>query len=93
MKVKKIKAKLDNPLSELISDEIYELLSIHKLINNKAARDYQLRMKIKYLRSNNLSISDAIDALRKDYPYLQSDTIRKIVYRIYVPTTKEKYKI
>ena len=72
----------NNPLADLISDEIYELLSSRGLINEKSVRDYQIRKKFKNLRDKKLSASDAIDALREEYPYLQFDTIRKIVYQI-----------
>jgi MOSC domain-containing protein YiiM len=52
------------------------------LIDEKAVRDYQIRKKFKQLRSGKLSAGDAIDAIRAEYPYLQFDTIRKIVYQI-----------
>ena len=77
-----IKAKIDNPLSELISDEIFELLEAHGLIDEKAVRDYQIRRKFNSLRAGKISAGDAIDAIREEYPYLQFDTIRKIVYQI-----------
>ncbi|HQF43698.1 MAG TPA: hypothetical protein PK073_12380 [Ignavibacteriaceae bacterium] len=80
--MREIKAKIENPLSELISDDIYDLLDSHGLIDEKAVRDYQIRKKFKYLRSSKLSAGDAIDAIRAEYPYLQFDTIRKIVYQI-----------
>jgi hypothetical protein len=80
--MKKIKGKIDNPLSDLISDEIYELLYSHGLIDEKAVRDYQIRKTFKNLRANKVSAGDAIDAIREEYPYLQFDTIRKIVYQI-----------
>jgi uncharacterized protein (DUF433 family) len=32
------------------------------------------------LRASRISAGDAIDELRKDYPYLQFETIRQIVY-------------
>ena len=44
--MKEIRAKIDNPLSELISDDIFELLSSHGLIDEKSVRDYQIRKKI-----------------------------------------------
>jgi hypothetical protein len=75
-------AKIDNPLSDLISDEIYDLLDSHGLIDEKAVRDYQIRKRFKMLRSTKVSAGDAIDTIREDYPYLQFDTIRKIVYQI-----------
>jgi hypothetical protein len=80
--MKNIKAKIDNPLSDLISDEIYELLNSQGLIDEKSVRDYQIRKKFKNLRASKVSAGDAIDAIREEYPYLQFDTIRKIVYQI-----------
>ncbi len=70
-----------NPLSELITDDIYSLLTSRGLIDEKSVRDYIIRKKFKNLRSNKVSASDAIESLRNDYPYLQFDTIRKIVYQ------------
>jgi hypothetical protein len=75
-------AKIDNPLSDLISNEIYDLLDSHGLIDEKAVRDYQIRKRFKLLRATKVSAGDAIDTIREDYPYLQFDTIRKIVYQI-----------
>lgn len=71
-----------NPLADLISDEIYELLDSRGLIDEKSVRDYQIRKKFKTLRESKISASEAIDSLREDYPYLQFDTIRKIVYQL-----------
>ena len=71
-----------NPLSDLISDDIYDLLESRGLIDSKSLRDYVIRRKYKQLRSDKLSANDAIDNLREEYPYLQFDTIRKIVYQI-----------
>jgi hypothetical protein len=70
----------DNPISELISDEIYGLLKSKNLINEKTLRDYQIKKRFKELRENNFSASEAIEAIRSDYPYLQFDSIRKIIY-------------
>ncbi|MCH7774864.1 MAG: hypothetical protein IH784_10745 [Bacteroidetes bacterium] len=80
--MKELIAKIDNPLSDLISDEIYDLLDAHGLIDEKAVRDYQIRKRFKLLRATKVSAGDAIDSIREDYPYLQFDTIRKIVYQI-----------
>ena len=80
--MKEVIAKIENPLSDLISDDIYELLDSHGLIDEKAVRDYQIRKKFKHLRASKISAGDAIDTIREDYPYLQFDTIRKIVYQI-----------
>ena len=72
-----------NPLSDLISDEIYDLLNSKGLISEKSVRDYIIRNKFKQLRSEKVSATRAIDILRDEYPYLQFDTMRKIVYRIH----------
>ncbi len=69
-----------NPLSDLISNEVYELLRSRGLINETSVRDREIRKKFKLLRANKMSAGDAIDVLRDGYPYLQFDTIRKIVY-------------
>ncbi len=71
-----------NPIPELISDEIYFKLKEQNLIDEKAVRDYIIRKKFKELRANKVSAGDAIDTIREEYPYLQFDTIRKIVYQI-----------
>ncbi|MFA3783963.1 hypothetical protein ABRY23_12960 [Melioribacteraceae bacterium 4301-Me] len=80
--MKKINNQLsNNPLSDLISDDIYEILQSRKLIDEKSVRDYLIRKKYRSLRSQKISASDALDSLRDEYPYLQFDTLRKIVYQ------------
>ncbi len=69
-----------NPISELISDEIFSLLKNKNLINEKNLRDYQIKKKFKHLRSKSYSSTEAIESIRQDYPYLQFDSIRKIIY-------------
>lgn len=69
-----------NPLADLISNEVYEALMSRGLINETSVRDREIRKRFKMMRANKMSAGDAIDALREEYPYLQFDTIRKIVY-------------
>lgn len=71
---------LNNPLSELISDEIYNILDSRGLINKKSVRDYMIRKRFESLRKAHLSAGDAIERIQQDYPYLQFDSIRKIIY-------------
>lgn len=71
---------ISNPLADLISDEIWELLNSRSLINDRSVRDYIIRRRFKNLRSQKIRTGDAIDTLRAEYPYLQFDTIRKIVH-------------
>ena len=77
-----VKATMENPLADLISDDIYQLLNEHGLIDEKSVRDYKIRKKFRTLRTSKISAGDAIDAIREEYPYLQFDTIRKIVYQL-----------
>ena len=72
----------DNPLEGLISNDIYDVLDDHNLLSEKGVRDYQIRKAFKTMRSQNVPAYDAIEMLREEYPYLQFDTIRKIVYKL-----------
>jgi hypothetical protein len=71
-----------NPLAGLIADEVYEVLDDHDLLNEKRVRNYQMRKRFRQMRENDTPAYDAIETLREDYPYLQFDTIRKIVYKL-----------
>ena len=73
---------LANPLSGLISDDIFKVLEEHDLLSDKGIRDYQIRTKFRALRNHDVAAYDAIELLREEYPYLQFDTIRKIVYKM-----------
>ncbi len=69
-----------NPLSELISDDVFHMLAEHNLLNEKSIRDFHIRKRFREMRAQEMTANDAIEELRVDYPYLQFDTIRKIVY-------------
>ena len=69
-----------NPLGGLVSPEVYEMLATHNLLNEKGVRDYQIRQQFQALRRVNVPAYEAIEELREQHPYLQFDTIRKIVY-------------
>lgn len=71
-----------NPLSDLINDQIYNTLNSRGLINEKSVRDYLIKQLFKELRNNRVSATNAIETIREKHPYLQYDTIRKIVYQI-----------
>src|SRR5665811_12868 len=64
--MKEIKNKIGNPLSELISDDIYELLSSHGLIDEKSVRDFQIRKKYIIL----ISILILLIVIRIILPYV-----------------------
>lgn len=69
-----------NPLNDLISDETYELLNNFGLFNETSIRDRVIRKKFKDLRERKMKVGDAIDRLQLEYPYLQFETIKKIVH-------------
>ena len=68
-----------NPLADLIDDETFAALQQLRLIDQKSLRDFEIRKTYREMRER-MSASDAIDKLQKMHPYLQFDTIRKIVY-------------
>jgi len=72
----------ENPLDGLISEDIFNVLDDHNLLSEKGVRDYQIRKAFRVMRSQNVPAYDAIEMLRDEYPYLQFDTIRKIVYKL-----------
>lgn len=69
-----------NPINDLISNEIYDLLKSKGFLNETSLRDRLIRKRFKDLRTRKHRVSDAIDIIREDYPYLQFETIRKIVH-------------
>lgn len=71
-----------NPIADLISDPVYEMLEANHLLSEKGIRDYQIRLRFRALRNEDVAATDAIERLRDEYPYLQFDTLRKIVYRL-----------
>ncbi len=71
--------KWTNPLAELIDDETYALLERHGVLYEKAIRDHQIRAAYRKIKPG-MSSSSAIEKIRESYPYLQFDTIRKIIY-------------
>ena len=72
---------LRNPLAGLVPDDLYDLLDRHHLLSEKGVRDFEIRARFRTLREAHISAGDAIDQIRDEHPYLQFDTIRKIVYR------------
>ncbi len=70
-----------NPLSDLINDQLFNELIKRGVVNEKYVRDYYLRSKFRQMRELRVAANDAIEKLKEEYPYLQFDTIRKIVYQ------------
>ena len=69
-----------NPLSGLVDTDVYAVLNQHNLLNEKGVRDFRIRQQFKTMRAQDVPAYEAIEELREQHPYLQFDTIRKIVY-------------
>jgi len=68
----------NNPLSDLISDDVFELLHSYDIITDKLIRDYQIRKKFRTLIALNMNPTEASKALVEDYSSLKACTIKKI---------------
>jgi hypothetical protein len=77
-----------NILRDVMTDEQFAYLRRLGLLNEKALRDFHIRKTFKEFRTQHISAHHAIEKLQTMYPYLQFDTLRKIVYQI---NDKEKH--
>lgn len=71
---------VQNPLKTHISDSVFEFLVKNNLLNEKGVRDFKIRNKFSSLKQKH-STQNSIEILQTDYPYLQYETIRKIIYQ------------
>lgn len=69
-----------NPIRNIVSDELFQSLLAHNLLNLRVLRDIEIQHRYAELRKEGLSAVDAIDKIQSEYGYLQPDTVRKIVY-------------
>lgn len=70
-----------NPLGELIDDDTYAILQQYRLLDRKSLRDYQIRKSYREMREQ-MPAGQALEQLHSLHPYLEFDTIRKIVYQM-----------
>lgn len=76
---------MSNPIRQILPDDLFRTLLELGLINTKTLRDFEIKRKYKSLRRQGMKSTEAIDALLSLYPYLQFDTVRKIIYSIRLP--------
>lgn len=69
----------ENPISELIDDELYKQLKRMGFLNERAIRDYYIRKKFNRLRGQQKP-GRIIEKLREEFPYLSIESVRKIAY-------------
>jgi len=71
---------VNNPLKPQLSDEIFHFLLKNNLLREKGLRDYVIRQRYHKLKGHYPTYV-IIEMLQDEYPYLQYDTIRKIIYQ------------
>lgn len=69
-----------NPIRNILSDELFQNLLAHNLLNLRVLRDIEIQHRYAELREEGLTAVQAIDKIQSEYGYLQPDTVRKIVY-------------
>ncbi|MCB0279271.1 MAG: hypothetical protein KDD94_07205 [Calditrichaeota bacterium] len=72
---------MSNPFPNLLTDSVFKTLFDLDLLNEKKLRDYEMRSKYEMYKSS-MNATDAIEKVREEYPYLQTDTVRKIIYSV-----------
>ncbi|MFN0201814.1 MAG: hypothetical protein ACKVTZ_09850 [Bacteroidia bacterium] len=80
-----------NPILNLIPNELYETLMRLNLLNKKMLRDIEMKRRYTELRQAGYTSNDAIEMMLNDYPYLQFDTVRKIIYSVHLPDEVMQY--
>jgi len=78
-----------NPIRQIVSDELYDTLRELNLLNQKVIRDFQIKRRYLELRDAGMRAADSIDLILEEYPYLQFDTVRKIIYSVKLPEELE----
>jgi hypothetical protein len=76
---------MSNPLRNFLTDDLYRTLERYNLLNHKAIRDFQIKRRYKELRESGFRAAAAIEVILEEYPYLQFDTVRKIIYSVKLP--------
>ncbi|MCB0839238.1 MAG: hypothetical protein KDD63_23820 [Bacteroidetes bacterium] len=76
---------MTNPIFQILSDELYGKLVELNLLNKKVIRDFQIKRRYLELRNDGMKSADAIESILDEYPYLQFDTVRKIIYSVKLP--------
>ncbi len=77
---------MKNPIQNILPDEMYSRLLNMGLLNKKAIRDIEIKKQFVCLRRLGMNSVEAIEIILSEYPYLQFDTIRKIIYSVKIGT-------
>lgn len=80
---------MSNPICQIVSDDLFHTLQKLNLLNHKVIRDFQIKRAYQDYRDQGHRSADAIDMILNEYPYLQFDTVRKIIYSVTLPEELE----
>ena len=81
---------MSNPIRQILPDDLFSMLLELNLINKKVLRDFEIKREYKRLRKDGIKSAEAIEDILGQYPYLQFDTVRKIIYSIKLPEEMSK---
>ncbi|MFK7922799.1 MAG: hypothetical protein AB8H47_12620 [Bacteroidia bacterium] len=76
---------MSNPIRQIVTDDLYSKLVSLNLLNQKVIRDFLIKRQYLDLRRSGYRSAEAIEMVLDDYPYLQFDTVRKIIYSVKLP--------
>lgn len=71
---------MQNPLKRYLNDETYQFLLQNNLLREKGIRDFTIRKRFNTLKKEFPTYL-IIEMIQEEYPYLQFETIRKIIYQ------------
>lgn len=71
---------MQNPLKKHLTDDAFQFLIENNLLREKGLRDFHIRKQFNNLKKNHPTYL-VIEKIQDDYPYLQYETIRKIIYQ------------
>ena len=81
---------MSNPIRQILPDDLFSMLLELNLINKKVLRDFEIKREYKRLRKDGIKSAEAIEDILAQYPYLQFDNVRKIIYSIKLPEEMSK---
>ncbi len=71
---------MQNPLKNHLTDDAFQFLIENNLLREKGIRDFHIRKKFNSLKHSHPTYL-IIEQIQDEYPYLQYETIRKIIYQ------------
>lgn len=71
---------LENPVPHLLNDFVFKKLQELGIINTLGVRNLLIKKMFQEYRSNKMSAGEAIEKIQEKYPYIQFESVRKIIY-------------